>query len=157
MKQEKMMPWGQAVMTSVFGILLPTADVITDWLLVGQLLTHSIALNVRTTTSAKHNVCEPSNILFQLDWCPNDNLTQYGLICMICPTLSWVFVTYHWYKMEPGWRGRTKALPLLLLQVYPQFKCAQVLYQGLVKKNPQWQAMKSQVERDLITVEPFTG
>ena len=40
-----MMPFGQAVMSSILGIFLPSVDVVTDWLLVGKLLTHSITFN----------------------------------------------------------------------------------------------------------------
>ena len=42
---DRMMPIGQAVMSSIFGIFLPSVDVVTDWLLVGKLLTHSITFN----------------------------------------------------------------------------------------------------------------
>ena len=40
------MQWREALLIGATGVVLPTADVITDWVLVVKLLTHTIALNV---------------------------------------------------------------------------------------------------------------
>ena len=40
------MTWSQAALTTATGIVLPTVDVVTDWWLVGRLLSHKIILNV---------------------------------------------------------------------------------------------------------------
>ena len=40
------MTWSQAALTTATGIVLPTVDVVTDWLLVGRLLSNTITMNV---------------------------------------------------------------------------------------------------------------
>ena len=39
------MHWSEALFIGAIGVVLPTADVITDWVLVVELLTHTIVLN----------------------------------------------------------------------------------------------------------------
>ena len=40
------MTWSQAALTTATGVVLPTVDVVTDWLLVGRLLSNTITMNV---------------------------------------------------------------------------------------------------------------
>ena len=40
------MQWSEALLIASTGVVLPTADVTTDWMLVVKLLTHTIAMNV---------------------------------------------------------------------------------------------------------------
>ena len=40
------MQWNEALLIGATGVVLPTVDVTTDWLMVVKLLTHTIALNV---------------------------------------------------------------------------------------------------------------
>ena len=44
--QDVPMVWHQALFTAATGVALPTLDVVTDWWLVGRLLSHNITLNV---------------------------------------------------------------------------------------------------------------
>lgn len=117
---EDRMPWGQAIFSFIFGIALPSADVITDWLLAAQLLSGTIALNPGCMYEVKLETME-----------------KFGLVVMVCPTLSLLFTCLHWYRLEKtsemGGSGRRKTLIFLLLNIWPQYKCCQVLLQILFK------------------------
>ena len=66
---------------------------------------------------------------------------------MIAPfILSWLFVTIQWFKTERGLVQKLKTLPLLILQVYPQWRALRVLFYAKWKKYDRWQRMKEEWE-----------
>merc|ERR1719312_2266101 len=135
------MQWSEALLIGSTGVVLPSADVITDWMFVVKLLTHTIAMN---------SGCEKGGRAWTNT--SNDDLTSYGYICMVCPTLSILFSFLHWHRMEKGWRRRLMTLPLI--PFYTPFKAAGVIYWGLKNKN-NWQDKKTKLNQELITVEPL--
>ena len=40
------MQWNEALLIATTGVVLPTVDVITDWMFVGKLLTYTMVMNV---------------------------------------------------------------------------------------------------------------
>lgn len=71
------------------------------------------------------------------------------------PIISWLFVTYQWFRTEVGAKQKLMTLPFLLLQVYPQWRALRVLYYGKWKKQRGWQRMKEEWETDICNLEPF--
>ena len=57
-------------------------------------------------------------------------------------------------KREGG-SGRLKTLPLLLCQVWPQYRMIRILYLGLVRKSPQWRREQKVMLENVSGVEPF--
>ena len=45
------MQWKEALLTATTGVVLPTVDVITDWMFVGKLLDYTIVMNVSCDVS----------------------------------------------------------------------------------------------------------
>ena len=134
--EEDAMSYSEAAIITIFGVILPTGDVGSDYWLAGVLF-------------LKDSPC-----LRQLD-----KRYLYGGITLIFPMLSFAFTTHHWWQMEnptkKGGPGRLKTLPLLLCQVWPQYRMIRILYLGLVKKDPQWRRERNVMMENVSAVEPF--
>ena len=83
----------EAAINFAFGVVLPTVDVGSDLWLASQLLARR---------ACKEYEFGPYEV--------RDNFFLYGGVSLICPSLSFLFVTYHWWKLEKSW----KTLPYLL-------------------------------------------
>ena len=124
----------EAAINFVFGVVLPTVDVGSDLWLAIQFL---VGLPCKSTLG------EYNHIL-------------YGGISLICPSLSFLFVTYHWWKMEKP-KDRLKTLPFLLAQVWPQYRMVKLIHKGYNKKHPKhkeacsFQAEKKKVINTLLS------
>ena len=99
----------EAAINFVFGVVLPTVDVGSDLWLAIQFLA-GLA-------------------------CTREKSFLYGGVSLICPSLSFLFVTYHWWKMEKP-KDRLKTLPFLLAQVWPQYRMVKLIHKGYNKKHP---------------------
>ena len=97
-------------------VLLPTADVISD-------------------------------IFFMLTLFTGYGLEQrhpkYGAICMVPLIMSFMGHTTHWLKTETREKlNRLTTFPLLVLQVYPQWRALQIIYHAKILKDEKWKEMK---------------
>ena len=107
----------EAAINFVFGVVLPTVDVGSDlWL--------AIQFFAGLACKDFYNYDEV-----------RDNRFLYGGVSLICPSLSFLFVTYHWWKMEKP-KDRLKTLPFLLAQVWPQYRMVKLIHKGYNKKHP---------------------
>ena len=69
---------------------------------------------------------------------------------MLAPTiLSWIFVAKKWYKIEQGIKQKLMTVPLLILQVYPQWRALRVIYHGKWRKTNGWQRMRDAWEMEM--------
>ena len=103
----------EAAINFVFGVVLPTVDVGSDLWLAIQFFAGL--------------TCQTYKV--------SENRFLYGGVSLICPSLSFLFVTYHWWKMEKP-RDRLKTLPFLLAQVWPQYRVVKLIHKGYKKKHP---------------------
>ena len=76
----------------------------------------------------------------------------FGSIMLAPLLLSWILVIRQWYKMESGMKQKLKTLPLLILQVYPQWRALRVLYYAKWKKKNGWQKMKEEWETGITHI-----
>ena len=96
-------------------VLLPTYDVYGDCYIVYQLMVgNCFAAGHKSTGGyAKNHV-------------------YFGMIALIPLVLSFLFHIVHWWEMEKvenGGHGRLLTLPLIILQVWPQFRYIKVRMQ----------------------------
>ena len=71
---------------------------------------------------------------------------KFGVCSLFPLSISWVMITIQWFKIETKEnRNKLKTLPLLILQVYPQWRALRVLYYGKMK-HPRWQIMKEEFD-----------
>ena len=72
--------------------------------------------------------------------------TKFGACSLVPLSISWLMIARHWFKTESKENGRMlKTLPLLFLQVYPQWRALRVLYHAKMK-DPRWQKMKEEFD-----------
>ena len=72
---------------------------------------------------------------------------------------SFLFTTAHWWKTEKEKEKKLKTLPVLLLQLYPQYKAIRIIYLWL-KDDFSWSEEKLKLERELGNIgknEIFQG
>ena len=71
---------------------------------------------------------------------------KFGACSLVPPSISWLMTAIQWFKTESKEnRPKLKTLPLLILQVYPQWRALRVLYYG-IKKDPRWRKMKEEFD-----------
>ena len=85
------------------GVVLPTFDVYSDVLLIELLLT---------------------NVHYNFDIM----LYKFGKLMILPLILSTLFILPHWLKREKTLKGRLLTFPLVLLQLYPQYRSLRVLW-----------------------------
>ena len=72
---------------------------------------------------------------------------KFGACSIVPLSISWMMIAVQWFKTESKEkRHKLKTLPLLLLQVYPQWRALRVLYYGKIKRDPRWRKMKEEFE-----------
>ena len=78
--------------------------------------------------------------------------TNFGILALSPVLFSFLFTLSHWWKLEENWKKRLMSLPFLLLQCWPQYKMARILYLGFWKKNKKWRSEKETMERNVGSV-----
>ena len=110
----------EAAVTFIFGVLLPSVDVWSD-------MWFALRLLFGDWTS-----CDPVE----------KNRYLFATMSLIFPLVSFLFICYHWWLLEDakrvGGSGRWKTLPLLLLQVWPQYRMLRLIYLGFWTQDPRW-------------------
>ena len=71
--------------------------------------------------------------------------------------LSTIFLIPQWLKQEQPKKRILKTLPLLLLQLYPQFKFLEILYLGLWKKDSKWRSKKEELQKSVTYIGKSKG
>ena len=106
---------------SVFGVILPSVDQGTDY---------NSAVNLIIDQRVR--------------------VRKYGY-AMLAPILLMTFFSLRqWWRLEKSW-NRLWTLPLVLLQVFPQYRALRILYLGL-RKKASWRAEKDVYDRDLTSL-----
>ena len=123
---EPVMSTTDAVFTFLFGVGLPSWDVYSDFGLIYGFLTGNID--------------------------PNGETHPKYALAMLCPILlSTVCMIPQWWNIERKTSTKNKIWTffLVLMQFWPQWKMIQVLYMGLIKKDPEWKKVKENLLRNV--------
>ena len=72
----------------------------------------------------------------------------FGISMLVPVLLSTLFIIPHWLREEKPKKRLLKTLPLILFQLYPQFKAAEILYTGLFKKDRLWKSKKEAMQKE---------
>ena len=128
------MSWFAALLLLATGVFLPTLDVYSDLFFTARLFVGNYynsewkngTLHECKTTVPPH--------------------PYYGSVMLVPLLLSWIFVTIQWFRKEQGLKQKLKTLPLLICQVYPQWRALRVLYYAKWQKDIKWQRMKEEWE-----------
>ena len=81
---------------------------------------------------------------------------KYFALAMLFPViLSTLFVIPHWWNQEKPKGKLLKTLPLVIFQLYSQYKMAEILYLGLWKTDKQWKAKKDFLMKEIGSLGNF--
>ena len=125
------MPLGAALILLASGVLLPTSDVYSD-----------IFLSIKLFGGNYHRYDQNGTMCEEM--VPPH--PAFGAFVSASLLLSWLFVTILWLKTEHGFMQKLKTLPLLMCQMYPQWRALRVLYYAKLKRDNRWQRMKEEWE-----------
>ena len=141
------MSWVAALILLATGVFLPTFDVYSDLFLAIKLF---VGNYYGYEPEWNRSGIEPE-WTGQWDKCKTTGPPHpsYGSAMLAPFLLSWVFVTIQWFKTERGLSQKLKTLPLLICQVYPQWRALRVLYYAKWKRDTRWQRMKEEWETDI--------
>ena len=116
---------------------MPTVDVYSDIFLINKLFT-GVSIGIKKYCGDGTEGCT------ELKTYPS-----FGGAMLAPVLLCWLFVARQWYRMERGWRQKLVTLPLLMLQVYPQWLALKVLYHAWWKRSPEWPKMRYEWESEI--------
>ena len=138
----------EIIMLIVFGMLVPTGDNYSDiWL--------SYTYFSGTYVPAGKFIYIWNETLSMAEKVPIVPIQQpiYGLMTLLPVLVSFLITTIHWYQTEKS-PNRCWTLPLLLTQIWPQYRTARILW--LYKKgDSRWKNEKEQVEKQLSAIGKF--
>ena len=142
------MSWVAALIVLATGVFLPTFDVYSDLFFTSKLFAGNYYNNQRECTysfSERWERWERSCVWHECE-SPVPSHPKFGSAMLTPFLLSWLFVTIQWFKTERGLRQKLKTLPLLIFQVYPQWRALRVLFYAKWKRDNRWQRMKEEWE-----------
>ena len=73
---------------------------------------------------------------------------KFGMLVFSPVVLNIMFSLYHWWQIEKNWL----TLPLVLLQLWPQYRVAKILYLGLWKRDHRWKEKHEAFERNVSSL-----
>ena len=73
---------------------------------------------------------------------------KFGMLVFSPVVVNCLFSLYHWWQIEKNWL----TLPLVLLQLWPQYRVAKILYLGLWKRDHRWKEKHEAFERNVSSL-----
>ena len=101
------------------GILLPTFDSYSDIFMTARLFIGNYT---------RSDFCERKNF-----WV--DSHPKFAVASFLPILASWTFILRHWLLYEKTFSQKVKTLPLVILQIYPQWRAFRVIIAALTCEN----------------------
>ena len=80
---------------------------------------------------------------------------RFGIAVISPVFISMIFVLFHWYKTENTPKKRLLTLPLVIFQIWPQYRILRILYFGLIKKSDQWKKENEDQKKNIHSLGDF--
>ena len=96
--------------------------------------------------TTNRSLCDGSNGKFY-------NHTYFAISMLVPVLLTTIFVIPHWLRHEKPKKRLLKTWPLIVLQVYPQFRMAEILYFGFLKKDRHWESKRDDFQKEIGFLE----
>ena len=158
-----------AITTTIFGIGLPSFDVYSDIFFAYTLMKlecryvdhhwkrwwdEGVIYQDRNNPEKIFNEieCEELNNNLYPDSLDYYGHPKFGILVLSPLFLSFLFTLSHWWKLEGNLKNRLMSLSFLLLQCWPQYRTARILYLGLWKKDKKWRSEKETMDRNVGSV-----
>ena len=124
-------------MISVFGVILPSVDQGSDYYTAAKLINYEC----KTLQCAENSYVKAEEELI---------MRRFGYAMLAPILLMTVFSLRQWWRMEKN-RNRLWILPIVFLQLFPQYRALRILYLGLQKKA-YWREEKDLYDQDLTSL-----
>ena len=74
---------------------------------------------------------------------------------MLAPIILMTIVSLcQWWRLEKGLKNLILTFPLVILQIYPQYRAIRVIYLGLTR-NVSWRKEKDEYDSDLNSLGKY--
>ena len=80
-----------------------------------------------------------------------DRIRRYGYAMLAPILLMTIFSIRQWWRLEKSKRNQLLTFPLVVLQLFPQYRAIRILYLGLMRKKA-WRKEKELYDRDLSSL-----
>ena len=80
---------------------------------------------------------------------------KFGLAILSPVFLSTIFVLVHWWKIESNILNKLITLPLVIGQMWPQYRIIRILYFGIIKQNSRWRSENEAQKKDVSSLGMF--
>ena len=80
---------------------------------------------------------------------------RFGLAILSPVLLSSIFVLVHWWKTESNQKNKLITFPLVIGQMWPQYRIVRILYFGLIKQNRIWKAENEDQKKNVSSLGMF--
>ena len=80
---------------------------------------------------------------------------KFGFAILSPVFLSTIFVLVHWWKTESNLLNKLLTLPLVIGQMWPQYRIIRILYFGLIKQNRKWKVENEDQKKNVSSLGMF--
>ena len=77
---------------------------------------------------------------------------NFGLAILSPVVLSTIFVLVHWWRTESNRMNKLLTLPLVIGQMWPQYRILRILYFGLIKQNRKWKVENEDQKKNVSSL-----
>ena len=77
---------------------------------------------------------------------------KFGFAILSPVLLSTIFVLVHWWKIESNLMNKLITLPLIIGQIWPQYRIVRILYFGLIKQNRKWKVENEEQKKNVSSL-----
>ena len=113
-------------LVSIVGLVMPSVDQGSDYYEAGILINHE--------HECRHRDCDSSLTEEEMQ-SEELRISRYGYAMLVPIILMTICSLRQWWRLEKGKYQRLLTFPLVLLQLYPQYRAVRILYLGLMKKR----------------------
>ena len=133
----------------VFGIIVPTGDNSSD-----IFTSYNFFAGTYTSAGTTYYGAHPVTGKYGYHSIKPEPQTTYGLMTLLPILISFILTAIHWYQTEKKSKTLLLTLPLLLLQIWPQYRAGRILWLYM-KSNRKWRKEKEHMDMQLASLGEF--
>ena len=79
----------------------------------------------------------------------------FGFAILSPVFLSTIFMLVHWWKTESNLKNKLVTLPLVICQMWPQYRIIRILYFGLIEQTSIWKTENEEQKKNVSSLGMF--
>ena len=77
---------------------------------------------------------------------------KFGFAVISPVLLTTIFVLFQWWRTEFSLINKLVTLPLVICQMWPQYRIVKILYFGLIKQNIRWKIENEENKKNVSSL-----